>query len=66
MCITINVKESCTDIPDCMTAEDVKLATVENKHLDILSKYALHCWPSPKGGNRRNYRYVGMVLEIRL
>ena len=35
MCITINVIESCMHIPDCMTAGELRLATLDNKHLSI-------------------------------
>ena len=37
--ITINAIESCTDIPDCMTTEDIRLASLEDEHLDMLSEY---------------------------
>ena len=45
MCITINAIESCTYIPDCMTAEDIKLAVLDDKHIGMLSKLLIHGWP---------------------
>ena len=46
MNITINVIESCTDISDCMRAEEIRFATTDDKHLNMLSEYVLHGWPS--------------------
>ena len=37
MSITINAIESCMDIPDCMKAEEIWLATLDDKHLILLS-----------------------------
>ena len=41
MSITINAIELCMDLPDWMTAEEIRLATVDDK-----SEYVLHGWPS--------------------
>ena len=40
--------ESCTDIPDCMTAEEIRIATLDDEHICILSEIILHGWPSTK------------------
>ena len=32
MNITIDAIESCIDIPDCMTAEEIKSATIDDEH----------------------------------
>ena len=45
MHITINAPESCTDIPDCMTAEEITEVTLE-EHLSSLAQ--LVSWPSTK------------------
>ena len=49
MCITINVVGLCMDIPDCMTGEEIRLATLDDEHLGMLSKYVLCGWPSING-----------------
>ena len=33
-------------VPDWTMAEDVRLATLENEHLGMLSAYVVHDWPS--------------------
>ena len=48
MRITINSIEMCTDIPDCIPAEEIMLATLDDDHLGMLSKYVLYGWPSTK------------------
>ena len=40
--------ESCTDIPDCMTKEEIREATFYNECLGILPEHVLHGWPSMK------------------
>ena len=46
MFITINVMALCTDILDCVRAKEIRLATLDNKHMCLLSEYVLHGWPS--------------------
>ena len=46
MCITINAKESCTGIPDSMTAEGIREATIEDECLSTWLELILHSWPS--------------------
>ena len=41
---SMNVMETCRNIPECMTAEDKKLATIDDEHIGMLSKYMLHGW----------------------
>ena len=48
--MTINAVESCMDIPDCMTAAEIRQATLGNEHLGILTEYVLSGWPSTKAG----------------
>ena len=48
MCIAINVIESCRDIPDGMTVEEITLTTLGDGHLGMLSKYVCHAWQSTK------------------
>ena len=33
--------ELCTGIPDCITAEEIRTATIEDKHITMLSEYVL-------------------------
>ena len=48
MGISTNVIETFTGIPDCMPAEEIWLATLEDEHIDVLSNYILPGWPSTK------------------
>ena len=41
MCITIGMIESNTDIPDCMSAEEIRVATLDDDDLGLLSAYVL-------------------------
>ena len=36
MSITISIKEPCMDMQDCMTAEEIRSATVYDEHLSML------------------------------
>ena len=36
------------EIPDCMTAEEIRMAMLDNKHIGILSKLVLCGLPSTK------------------
>ena len=40
--------ETCSDIPDCMTAEEIWLVTMNDEDIDVLSSCLLHGWPSTK------------------
>ena len=42
MCITINTMESCTDLPDCVMAGDIRLAMLDDKHVGMLSEFVFH------------------------
>ena len=53
--ISIIVIGTCTGITDCMTAEEMWLATINDKNKGMLSNYVLHGWPSTKlGVQKRN------------
>ena len=54
MHITINAIESCIDILDCMTAEELRATKLADDHLGILSELVLHFWPSTKLRDRMN------------
>ena len=49
MSLNINTIETCTDIPKCMTAEEIGSATLEyyhiSTHISVLSVYVTHGWP---------------------
>ena len=36
------------DIPDCMAVEEIRITTLDDKHMSKLSKLILHGWPSTK------------------
>ena len=46
MCKTINAIESCMDMAECMTAEEIRLAIMVNECFAMLSEYVLHNWLS--------------------
>ena len=48
MSISINTIKTCTDIPGCMTAEEIWLVTIDDEHLCKLPNYVLHRWLSTK------------------
>ena len=48
MIITINTIKLCTDILDCMRADKIRLAILDNEHLHTLADNVLHGWLSTK------------------
>ena len=48
LCPTILAIDSCMDIPDHMTAEKIRAATLDYEHLWILAEHVLCCWASAK------------------
>ena len=41
ICIAINVIKLCTDIPEGMRTKEIRIATLDNEHLSLLSEYVL-------------------------
>ena len=53
------------DIPYCMTAEEIRLATLDDEHLGILSEYVLCIWPSTKVKMQKDLQpYWSFIDEI--
>ena len=48
MCITINTIDSCIDIPNSLTAEEVRITPIDDHLLCTLSELILHGWPLTK------------------
>ena len=48
MAISINLIEIHMNIPECMTAENIWLATIDDEHKGMLTNYTLHGWPATK------------------
>ena len=48
------------DIQDCMTAEEIRMVALEDKHLVILSELILHSWPLTKLRYRRKCHHTGI------
>ena len=44
MCIIIKARFM-THIPESMTAEEIKTATLDDKHLGMMSEFILYGWP---------------------
>ena len=42
MGISMHVIETHSDIPDCMTTEEIQLATINDGNIGVLSNYLLH------------------------
>ena len=36
------------DIPYCMTAEEIRIVILDDKHIGMVSELILHSWPSTK------------------
>ena len=46
MNIIIKAIDSCMDIQDCMMAEEIRSATMDDEDVSMLSEYILCGWPS--------------------
>ena len=57
--IIINAVESCTDIPDCMTAGEIREVTLEGEHLSALADFILCVCPSTETGVQRKSNPIG-------
>ena len=65
MCLTIIVIESSRDISDSMRVEEIRLVTLDDYHLGMLSKYVMHSWPSTKAEvHRELHPYWSFREEI--
>ena len=65
MGININVIETYTSIPECMTAEEIQLATMDDEHIGMLSNYTLHGWPTTKAEFQKEVKlYLSFRDEI--
>ena len=56
--ISINATQACTDIPECMTTEEIREVTLEDEHLSALPELILCSWPSTLV-ERKNYNHTG-------
>ena len=45
-CSSQSVHYSCMAIPDCMTAEEIRIVTVQGEHLCAMAELILCGWPS--------------------
>ena len=65
MKITINLIDSHMDITDYMTTEEIMLATIDNKHLSMLSGYILQGLPSMRAKVQKDIQpYRSFTEEI--
>ena len=46
MGIRINVIERCMDITECITSDEIHLATIDDEHIGLLSSCVQHGWSS--------------------
>ena len=49
MSLTINARETCRDIPECMMAEDIRCMTLEDDRRCGPSANVIHRWPATRG-----------------
>ena len=49
----INVIETRMDIPGCVRVEATGIATLDHKHIGMLSEPVLHSWPSTKAEGQK-------------
>ena len=47
-CASPSIHLSCTDIPDCMTGEEIRIAVPDGEHIGMLSYHILQSWPFTK------------------
>ena len=67
MHITINTIELCTDIPDCMTADQMRKVTLEDKQLCALAELLLCNCPSTKTEVKKELQpYLSSRYEIEI
>ena len=48
MSLNINAIETCTDIPECMSAEEIRYASIEDNYMDALLTCMIHRWSSTR------------------
>ena len=63
MCITICTLELCTDIPDCMKAEEIRKTILEDEHLTDLEKLIMYSWPSTKSEVQKEIQHYWSIRE---
>ena len=59
MCITINAIESSMDIPEYMTAEEIRIATLDDDYRGMLSELQFCCWPLAIVRVQKTYSHPG-------
>ena len=47
-CALSSTQESCIDIPDCMTVEEIGTATLDDEGIGMLSELVQNGWPVTK------------------
>ena len=63
MGITINTIASCTHMPEWMTSEEIRIATLENKHIGILSELIICSGPSTKADVQKNLQPYWLLTD---
>ena len=56
MYITGNAITSCMDVQDCMTAEEIRVATLDDEHIGKLSELILCSWPLIKSAVQKDWK----------
>ena len=54
MCITINTIKSYTDLWDCMAAGEIWMATLDDKHISMLTQLVMQSLPSTKAEGEKD------------
>ena len=53
MHITINTVDLCMDLPVCLTADEIRIVTLEDEHLGALAELIFHGWLSTRAWVQR-------------
>ena len=63
MQISINVIQSITNIPECMTMNELQEATSQDQHLQYFMKYVIQGWPECKNQLPQDIRTYWMFRD---
>ena len=63
MRLNINARKTYPDIPKCMIVEDIRCATIEDDHINILLTYVIHGWPLDKSWNHKRNVIILLILR---
>ena len=66
ICITMNAIESCIDIPDCLTAKEIRIPTLGDKQIGMLPELLLCSWSLTKAEVQKIAAMLSFKDEIEI